>query len=97
MFLQPVLSCSTLMPQVGQARMEGQGPTPGTWDSVMVPHPCSSSSTLSEQSSLSQRSLRGALPFQGFRHCQQNCMVGLLLSSQIVQSKQRLSKACRST
>ncbi|CAL8376357.1 unnamed protein product [Gadus morhua 'NCC'] len=93
MFLQPVLSCSTFKPQVGQALMEGQGPTPATWDSVMVPHPFSSSRSLSEQSSLSQRSLRGALPFQGLRHCQQNCLVGLLLSLQIVQRKQRLSKA----
>ncbi|KAG7259466.1 hypothetical protein CRUP_015110 [Coryphaenoides rupestris] len=75
-FLQPVPSCSTFMPQVGHARMDGQGSTPFTLDSTTVPHVLSNSTSGLTQPWLAQQVVLGAFPFQGFRHCQQKCVRG---------------------
>lgn len=70
-FLHLALLCSTRMPQLGQARMEGQSETPLTLSKTMFEQFARMSSG-PWQSSLSQRSERGYLPFHSFRHCQQN-------------------------
>lgn len=96
-FLQPVLSCSTRWPQVGQARMEGQSVTPATWGRDVVSQFFSSSRSWLIQPSLSQRSERGAGPFHCFRHCQQNSYLWPLSAVHTVQRTLRLVRSSLST
>ena len=63
--------CSTRIPQVGQARMQGQPLTPFTSLKTMSGQ-FFNMSRGSGQPSLSQRSERGAGPFHSLKHCQQN-------------------------
>jgi len=82
----------------GGTRPDGRaGPHPVTADSTTVPHVLSTARSGLAQPSLAQQVVRGALPFQGFRHCQQNSVVGLLFPTQTGQRKQRLSKVRLST
>lgn len=69
--LQWRLLCSSSMPQLGQARIEGQLSTPFTSLKTMFGH-CASMSRGLWQPLLSQRSERGPGPFHSFIHCQQN-------------------------
>lgn len=97
MFLQPVLSCSALLPQVGQSRMEGHSSTPWTWGREVVLQFLRSWRSRFTQLSLSQRSERGALPFHGIMHCQQKWKGFLLFTVQIVHRTLRLSNSSLST
>ena len=88
MFLHLVPSCTTSMPQVGQARVEGHPVTPVTLLRTTSSQFFNISSGL-WQPSLSQWSERGAGPFHFFKHCQQNMYVAPSLAEHSVHSTLR--------
>lgn len=96
MFLHPVVSCSTRLPQVGQARMDGQLVLL-TAGRIILQHLDNFSTSGLTQPMLSQRSERGPGPFHSFMHCQQKLNVLPISSVQIVHMTQRLVSSALST
>uniref|UniRef100_A0A0E9XWF9 Uncharacterized protein n=1 Tax=Anguilla anguilla TaxID=7936 RepID=A0A0E9XWF9_ANGAN len=97
MFLHFFPLCSNSLPQVGQARTEGQSFTSFMISNEIYLHVSKRSTPRSAQPSLSHRSARGILPFHSFKHCQQNTYVLPILLVQTLHSTLKLRVSSLST